>query len=298
VLDLQKRFEDVGGSVAFEHRLVGFDAVDLDDGTRGVALQMARGRGSDVDTILARHLILAMPRRSIELLAQKGAVLDPANLAVHRLLRSVTPIPLFKLALAYRTRWWEALGISAGQTVTDLPIRQCYYWNVESRSGNGVILIYDDGQDLEFWAALRSVAHNEAFPNSGSAPTGGGLPDWNAFPAPRMMVEEAHRQLLEIHGLEPDAHDLPYAAAYMDWGDDPYGGGANFWPLHVDSQHVAREITQPVSGTPVYICGEAYSHQQGWVEGALATAEYMLQRRLGLEAPAPPLTSPSMLDDG
>jgi hypothetical protein len=47
-----------------------------------------------------------------------------------------------------------------------------------------------------------------------------------------------------------------------------------------------------MSGVPVYICGEAYSHQQGWVEGALATTESMLQKHLGLAPPAAPLVSP------
>jgi hypothetical protein len=36
---------------------------------------------------------------------------------------------------------------------------------------------------------------------------------------------------------------------------------------------------------PVFICGESYSHAQGWVEGALATTEDMLQHHLGLMPP-------------
>jgi hypothetical protein len=41
-------------------------------------------------------------------------------------------------------------------------------------------------------------------------------------------------------------------------------------------------IVNPVAGLPVYICGEAYSHEQGWAEGALQTAELMLTRYFGL----------------
>jgi monoamine oxidase len=48
---------------------------------------------------------------------------------------------------------------------------------------------------------------------------------------------------------------------------------------------VSRAIVQPVSDAPVFICGESYSHAQGWVEGALATAEDMLQHHLGLLPP-------------
>jgi hypothetical protein len=35
----------------------------------------------------------------------------------------------------------------------------------------------------------------------------------------------------------------------------------------------------------VHICGEAYSDQQGWVEGALCVAERMLQEHFGLKWP-------------
>jgi monoamine oxidase len=101
------------------------------------------------------------------------------------------------------------------------------------------------------------------------------------------MVLEVHRQLLEMHGVQ-HRNDIPkpYAAAYRDWGDDRYGGGANFWHLNVDSEQVAREILQPKPPVRVFVCGEAYSQQQGWVEGALRTADEMLLRHFKLELPS------------
>ena len=294
-LELQQLFEAAGGSVRLEHRLVSFDVVTLDDGSRAVQLKFASGARGKPVTVLARHLILAMPRRSIELLDESGMVLDASNTPVRTLIQSVTPIPLFKIALAYKTRWWEPLGITKGQTVTDLPIRQCYYWPVEDpKSKKGIILVYDDGQDLEYWASLRSLKYNDPFVGKSKAGAGGSaLPDWHDFAAPKLMVEEVHRQLLEIHGIDARTEYEPYSAAYMDWGRNPYGGGANFWPLHVESHEVSRKIIQPMRKVPVYVCGDAYSHAQGWVEGALATAEEMLQTHLGLEPPPAPLVSPA-----
>jgi len=99
------------------------------------------------------------------------------------------------------------------------------------------------------------------------------------------MVEEVHRQLLELHGNPPNV-PLPYTAAYKDWGDDPFGGGANFWPVGVRSYEVSEKILQPKPPYRVYVCGDCYSHAQGWVEGALATAEEMLQSHLKLKRPA------------
>ncbi len=43
------------------------------------------------------------------------------------------------------------------------------------------------------------------------------------------------------------------------------------------SPHVKEQILKPAD-SPVYICEEAYSDAQGWVEGALQTADMMLEK--------------------
>jgi monoamine oxidase len=50
-------------------------------------------------------------------------------------------------------------------------------------------------------------------------------------------------------------------------------------------------IVKPVADEEVYICGESYSTYQGWVEGALQTAEMMLTAHFGLAAPDGSLAS-------
>jgi len=45
---------------------------------------------------------------------------------------------------------------------------------------------------------------------------------------------------------------------------------------------------------PVHVCGEAYSQEQGWVEGALQTAEIMLTKYFSL----PPRAWPAASDVG
>jgi monoamine oxidase len=300
-MTIAERFQQAGGPIRLEHRLKGFDQTTLPDGSTGIELHVVSG-DAGLQTVRARKLILAMPRRSLELLDQTGAVLGPENRRVHELIRSVEPIPLFKLALCYSYAWWETLDpvpvkasdgtttlaiVTRGQSVTDLPVRQCYYWAKNEQSQNAVVLIYDDGTDLNFWTGLRERHSNEAFEpdvvaSGGNVP----LPPWNEHKAPRLMVEEAHRQLLVMHGVR-DRTDIPapYAAAYRDWGEDPFGGGANFWRVRAKSNDVFRDILQPKPPVPVYVCGEAYSHDQGWVEGPLATADAMLERHFGLSRP-------------
>ncbi len=289
-LMLAERFHKAGGTIRLGAHLKSFDVTD--DGT--VRLEMVED--GIARTVFTKNLILALPRRSLELLDQTGAVLGPENREVHELIRSVTPIPLFKLAICYPSPWWESLPpvqltndpngawveISSGKSVTDLPIRQCYYWAVDPKTNCAVLLIYDDGRDLDYWAGLRD---SRATPFQSSVEMDESS-QWSKHPAPQRMVDEVHRQLLEMHGItDPTRVPAPYAAAYRDWGEQPYGGGANFWHVGVRSYEVAEKIIQPKPPHPVYVCGESYSHGQGWVEGALETAEEMLEKHFGLPKP-------------
>jgi hypothetical protein len=42
----------------------------------------------------------------------------------------------------------------------------------------------------------------------------------------------------------------------------------------------------PYADEHIHIVGEAYSDQQGWVEGALCVAELMLEEHFGLTRPS------------
>ena len=251
----------------------------------GVSL-VVRGASGTPERVLARGLILAMPRRSIELLEPTGAVLDPSNTDIWARLRSATPATLFKLFLCYPSPWWETTGVTQGRSLTDMPLRQVFYWGPERRAGagNSTILIYDDMGNADFWDGLRDK-RSDSFPSlPGPAAQGRqALPGWDRYAAPRAMVEEAHRQLIELHGLR--YAPPPYAAAFMDWADDPFGGGVHFWNIHAKSWEIIPRIVQPKPPVPAYICGEAYSDTQTWVEGALQTAELVLQQHFQLPPP-------------
>lgn len=291
---MAEQFVAAGGALHMHTRLQSFTS-----DSPGGLIRLTVERDGVAHTVLARRLVLAMPRRSLELLDPTGPVLGPGNAPVHELIRSVVPIPLFKLALCYARPWWEEIQpvnpgtglmakIASGRSTTDLPLRQCYYWKVDPVTRKAVVLIYDDGWDLEYWADLRQAdapSHPDD-PDHVDDAAGAATP-WSRHRAPQRLVHEAHRQLLEMHGItDPSVVPLPYSAAYRDWGEDPYGGGANFWPVGVRSYDVSRSIVQPKPPYPVYIVGDAYSHAQAWVEGALETAEDLLQRHLGLAAPA------------
>ncbi|HEX2091785.1 MAG TPA: FAD-dependent oxidoreductase [Longimicrobiaceae bacterium] len=283
-LTLAERFRKAGGTLELNRHMTGFE-VSADSGT--VALHFTEG-----GSVQARHLVLAVPRRSLDLLRPGSVFLQQRE--VRTLVESVTPRPLFKLFTTYEYPWWLPAGVEAGRTVTDLPVRQTYYWPTDqgqpAKSGPAMLMAsYDDGLNIGFWDGFRPKRgigwrENAERPlnleyfkgRSETSGKEGEELDWHRYRAPRAMVAELQRQLALIHGLSftPEVQE----AAFHDWGDDPFGGGWNSWNIGVKSWDVIKRIVQPQPGVPVYVCGEAYSDAQGWVEGALQTADLMLRK--------------------
>lgn len=279
-------FVQLGGEVRLNAKLNGFESVD---GKFQLSFKDS--------TVIADSLILAMPRRSLDLLAPASLPLQQAQ----QLISSVTPRPLFKLFTTYASPWWLAAGytdetgkfipVEAGRSVTDLPVRQTYYWpknnGKPATKGEAMLLAsYDDGTNIGFWDGLRpqrKKAWSEGLdhakvddPFLGDAENSKADLDWFEYKAPTAMVDEVARQLQQMHGLSHTP--VVKNAAFRDWGEDPFGGGWNSWNIGVKSWEVIQQITQPIDGLQLYICGEAYSDAQGWVEGALQTADIMLKK--------------------
>lgn len=284
-------FEEIGGDIKLSSKMDGFTY------TKG-KFNLDFGK----DTYTADSLILAMPRRSLDLLAPSSPLLQK----ITNLTSAVTPQPLFKLFTTYQDPWWRSAGyynsegefipVEAGRSVTDLPVRQTYYWPTDegkpATDGKPAMLMasYDDGTDIGFWDGFRprrrqAWKENREVPQIADAFTGDlgsrskklskGSKTWYRYQASTGMVEEVSRQLGVIHGLTYTPKVLN--AAFRDWGDDPFGGGWNSWNIGVKSWEVRDKIVHPIDKCNLYICGEAYSDAQGWVEGALQTADIMLK---------------------
>lgn len=297
---MQQEFEKGGGDVIMGKWLESFDQEKLADGSKGVALQFKDEKKKRT----ARAIVLAMPKRSIELLAQKGPVLDPEKAPhVRFMLNAVEPIHLYKMFIAYERPWWEKQGVKEGRSLTDIPVRQCYYWGVESRQKNGdkknnnaILMVYNDALSSDFWGGLRHIPLGPgdvktessthkfkrqkmpfAVTRAAQNPWDKQLhANWKLCEAPKAMVEEMHRELQILHGVSNAPE--PLEAAFMDWGDDPYGGAVHFWNPGYNSTKILQDMIQPVGDFPCYVCGEAYSTGQTWVEGALQTAELVLRK--------------------
>jgi monoamine oxidase len=265
----------IGGSQVIQLRTI---LLKLTKDSNGL-LNLTVGKGPNRGVIQSKYVMLCMPRRALELL-------DPDTPLYHSVLgsklKSVLLQPSFKLLLLFDTEWWKQVNIRGtrlmpyGPSITDLPLRMIWYFDdPQIRRSDGrqvaskywaLLASYSDMVTEQFWIELR----NTLVPGGGvSGP---------AIPAPPAMVNMALYQLGQVHGMTIP-QPVAAGAMYKDWGADPfYGAGYHAWATHVQPYIAYELMFKPMDDYNVFAAGEAYSLDQGWVEGALRTAETVLTR--------------------
>jgi monoamine oxidase len=298
---LEARVRELGGQIVLGTRLASFETL-ADSTTRAKLV----GPSGPIE-VVAGKLVLAMPRRSLDLLGSSPGFDLRGDPRLNALVDSLISVPAFKLFLFFEQRWWEKQGITKGRSVCDLPIRQTYYMAPDSLYSGGktppwglLMASYDDERAVDYWQGMvpaadqveegrtelrRAVADlvERAGPEEATAADVGELPP-HLHLAPQPMVDRAMEQIRLLHA--PFTIPEPSVGAFADWGLDPFGGGWNFWKPGVDVKTTMEKIRMPL-GTDhsVFVVGEAYSGVQGWVEGALTTTELTLQRHFALKPP-------------
>jgi monoamine oxidase len=221
------------------------------------------------------QLVLALPSLPLQLLAVRSPVLRE-NAQFMADIDTVTSMPLTKINLYFQERWWfTRYNVSAGGSFTDMAMGQFYCYVPilnDAPTGPASMTIYCDFDRTGYWDALQQIG-------TPFAPTNGWTQPLNSTPASSLVVEAAMRQLALFFGdqnLPP-----PMLSTYVGWGTSPTGDGDHSWKVGVNDQEVMARLQSPVSGE-VYTCGEAYSDEQAWVDGALRSTEALLQQWFGL----------------
>jgi monoamine oxidase len=336
---LHKEFHQQGGVTRMLHQLLRFDRVhsgshggpyellfherrDAHDSASEAPAAALLRRGEGLSRARAKMIVLAMPVRALRLLDQDNFFFKPSRhkgvdrrARLETVMDAVLTVPAFKLFLAYHRPWWEQMGVTKGHSITDLPLRQCYYWASASHGSvnaerNGVVMAtYNNGIAVAYWQSLQKgklFGVSDVLPLDGNAfrgrafvhvnraserLRGGAAQHIDALAAARevvptatlAMVERAHAQLMEMHGVKYAPE--PYDAHFQDWTVDPYGGGWHQWKTSSRFDEDIPYMQQPMEEEPIFVVGECWSDAQGWVQGALNTSEAMLQDRLGLTWP-------------
>ena len=133
--------------------------------------------------------------------------------------------------------------------------------------------IYCDYDRTGYWDELQQMG--AAF-----APSNGLTQPQNTTAASTFVVEQAMRQLATFFG--DTALPPPVLSTYVGWGTSEIGDGDHSWKVGVNDQEVMRRLQNPFQQDLIYTCGEVYSDEQAWVDGALRSTETLLQDCFGL----------------
>ena len=271
---LAGQVRNLGGRILLGHHVDGFD---FDANDRNLLNVRAHIKNGWTVTFTCPQLVLALPSLPLRLLAPQSPPLRD-NAQIMADIQSVTTMPLTKINLYFDERWWfTRYRIATGGSFTDLPMAQFYcYWPIapNDEKGPASMTIYCDFDRTTYWQELQAIG--EPF-----APRDGVAQPRFSMPASSFVVEQAMRQLAEFFG--DSVLPRPLLSTYVRWGSPEFGDGDHSWVIGANDKLIAQRLQSPVPGK-VYICGEAYSDEQAWVDGALRSTETVLRQQFGLPA--------------
>lgn len=184
-------------------------------------------------------------------------------------------------AAAEYAEWLETHPIQVPSQVSDNLNRI----NAEKFERPAALTIYCDYLNINFWRALQQ--QGPLF-NSLLQTYFNEQEEQRVYAASEAVVEAATRMFKILF----NTHYVPRpmltsariwaGATRFDVGPaEQVGYGVHQWGLHADDRQAMRDLVQPLPG--IFTCGEAFSDYQGWVEGALRSADLVLAEGFGLE---------------
>jgi monoamine oxidase len=240
---------------------MGMSLVDLQFDGELTVLTFASGSGPTTE-VRAKHVILTIPDTAYEFIDPKSPLSQPNGMT--NLLANLLGVLATKVYVNFPSQWWRQLGMIGGRSITDLPMRQCFYLN--DPSGRGLTLSpYASGEASEgFWHPLLQPTSKHRMSADGHAG--------------KAIVD----QLNEMHGTTvPQPSELIYRT--FDGGH--VGRGWNMWAPGANVASIVPKARQPLNDRRVFCCGQATAEIQGWVMGTIGATESVLRKNFHLARP-------------
>lgn len=249
------------------------------------ALQFMDG-GKEV-AFRAKKVILALPKSAMEhlFLSSPALSLHHNSGSLYKALGSVQSMRLLKINLYFEHEWWQdptyvKQEFEFGPNFTDLPINAVYpFYSLcgdEDHKRPAALTIYCDFNNTNFWQGLQNAGEHELFNSALQAKYSEAKPQL-LFAASLLVVEEALKQLTLL--FEPIKEiPRPLLTSYRLWAgfeDGGFGYGYHQWRMNADDEHVREVLKSPMEN--IYVCNEAFSSEQGWVNGSLESSELVLK---------------------
>ncbi|WP_378179205.1 oleate hydratase [Aquimarina sp. SS2-1] len=247
--------------------------------------------------VKAKQIISAIAATGFKSLYSKSPALYTTNknqdgMKLWKSIHGVLGMNLMKINFYFREAWWYTgstgrPNIEFGPNFTDLPINSIYpFYSVEdlevdSKKGAVSIIsgeepaaltLYCDFNHTNFWKGLQNVGPKFTSPlqekyNNMESPT--------VFAASQAVVAEARKQMGLLFGVTNIPE--PIFTSYRLWnGEDDFEHAYHQWQLNVNDKETIEYLSNPLPG--FYMCNEAISDMQGWVNGSLRSCNLALDK--------------------
>lgn len=246
----------------------------------------------------AKHVILTLPTGPLQELGRVNS--QSFYREFRRDISAVFGFTLVKAFFAVKDRWWSTRISMANRFATRIPTRELHYWPSHLKaSTKGLVMVYADRPAATFWSNLvgpgKMSLPREPIPNmrkdvlfwdeAQDKPSGGAPREH------RRLAGQAMR-FLKDNNVVRTIDEFDYVGI-RDWGRPPHLGAAHAWyPERRVDQYLTRlsrfalgsyshdKGQPPADAAYVYVCGEAYSDYQAFIEGSLRSVEHVLHRLL------------------
>jgi monoamine oxidase len=302
-LTLEKGYESLPNAIAEDIKKMGGEIItgeNISSLTKEADGFAAMGSST---TYHAKKIILAIPKGPLKKIMDTTPFITKNKnfvSAVH----SVQNMELSKVGLYFSERWWHAkpekkntkgkvsakneigskINLTNGPSFTDLPLGSVYCFSQfpndpvadNNYTGPAALTLYTDFIRGNFWKEMQNIGPIYS-PKGVSQPP-------NTYPASANLVNEVLKQLKMLLGLdESSTIPMPVLSTYRVWGENEsyhtgdFGYGYHQYRINIDDANdVYKHIVSPTEN--VFVCNEAWSPEQGWVEGSLIMSDMVMQQ--------------------
>lgn len=159
--------------------------------------------------------------------------------------------------------------------------------NIQNKKYNlpAALTIYCDYLNINFWKALQQ--NGPLFDSEMQRKYSGKTPQ-TIFAASQAVVEAATGFFKQLFNTNYVPRPVMTSARIWDGSvlsrvppSENFDFGVHQWGLHANDAEVIPYLVEPLEN--LFVCGEAFSDYQGWVEGALRSADLVLAKGFELE---------------
>lgn len=294
--DIPRKLIDIFKSHQGDLRLnTRVDSIDWHQQDNHFKVKVFDGVQKTTRLISTKNIIWTAGQASINKIASnfinKSDIKDQIN--------KVTVSKASKIWFSYSDFWWHNLNIRRGYSTTDLPILSSYYFDplrpqTDKDTHALIKASYNYGPKTDYWQTTymddysviyrygSKLYRSKTFDDIVLIQDIPSLmpSDGNSYDG---MVADVTDQLSKVHDM---AIPSPVSFVMVNWSNPPFNGAFSGWHPVQSIAETAKRVAHVDPNVPFYIVGDTWSLYPGWIQGALETSEYVLNRYFQIPAPA------------